>query len=140
YSLRWNNIIVEQSIRKFITQTSITRGFEFFYYLNRNIKYRNNLIDWMTTFAALDNNAALHTEFYASNRKAKRIKFMMEELSTIEQMTKSAPHIYKGWNCMFVAKLPKRSTIYGPVVTMQPLLQILEMRRNPSFWIQLMLY
>src|SRR6266498_2471998 len=50
YSLRWNNIIVKQSIRKFITQTLINRGFESFYYLNRNKKYRENSIDWKNTF------------------------------------------------------------------------------------------
>src|SRR5207249_6924195 len=107
YSLRWNNIIVEQSIRKFITQTSINRGFESFYYLNRNKKYRENSIDWKSTFAILDNSPALDTNFSASKRKARRIKTMMEELSTIEQMTNYAPHIYKGWNCVICGNAPE---------------------------------
>jgi hypothetical protein len=53
FSLKWNNIIIEQSPRKFISLTSKVTGFEEFFNLARNTKYRRTNVDWESTFFTL---------------------------------------------------------------------------------------
>jgi hypothetical protein len=53
YALWWNNIVVEQSPRKFIFQIFKVKGFEEFFNLARNVKYRHNNIDWKLTFKVI---------------------------------------------------------------------------------------
>ncbi|PKY49765.1 hypothetical protein RhiirA4_528503 [Rhizophagus irregularis] len=100
YTLKWNNIEVEQSPRKFISQTSKVKGFEEFFNLARNVKYRRTNVDWKSTFEVLSGDELSNvTTFKSSRRKAEKIKFLMEELPTIEQMKKSLPDIYDNWLC-----------------------------------------
>src|SRR5213078_3440119 len=56
---RWNKIIIEQSIRKFISLTSNVIGFESFFNLYRNKKYHRLNIDW-ATFAVLHYGLPVH--------------------------------------------------------------------------------
>ncbi|PKC59036.1 hypothetical protein RhiirA1_400242 [Rhizophagus irregularis] len=100
YTLNWNNIEVEQSPRKFISQASKVKGFEEFFNLARNVKYRRTNIDWKSTFEVLsDDDPSNITTFKSSRRKAEKIKFLMEKLPTIEQMKKSLLDIYDNWLC-----------------------------------------
>ncbi|CAB5157493.1 unnamed protein product [Rhizophagus irregularis] len=100
YTLNWNDIEVEQSPRKFIFQTSKVRGFEEFFNLARNIKYRRTNIDWKSTFEVLSgDDPSTITTFKSSRKKTEKIKFLMEELPTIEQMKKSLLDIYDNWLC-----------------------------------------
>ncbi|PKY32289.1 hypothetical protein RhiirB3_450371 [Rhizophagus irregularis] len=100
YILNWNNIEVEQSPRKFISQTSKVRGFEEFFNLARNVKYRRTNIDWKSTFEVLSGDDPSNiTTFKSSRKKAEKLKFLMEELPTIEQIKKSLPDIYDNWLC-----------------------------------------
>ncbi|CAB4442142.1 unnamed protein product [Rhizophagus irregularis] len=100
YTLKWNNIKIEQSPRKFITQTSKVRGFEEFFNLARNVKYRHTNVNWKLTFETLSGEELSNiTTFKSSRLKAQKIKFLMEELPTIEQMKKSLLDIYDHWLC-----------------------------------------
>jgi hypothetical protein len=56
-------------------------------------------VDWGTTFFILndDKNSSVTTSF-ASNQKSHRIKFLLEELPTIEHV-KLQRDLYDGWNC-----------------------------------------
>ena len=53
YFPHWNNILVEKNLRKFITNMSWNTGFEKWLTLNRNKKYRNLQVDWISTFTIL---------------------------------------------------------------------------------------
>src|SRR5579871_5588494 len=96
----WKGYIVEQNLQKFITNISRNRGFEHFINLQRNHKYKDLSIAWEAIFFSLaDDEDKLVTSIYASSRKAHRIKLMLNELPTIQQMIKRRPDLYDGWNC-----------------------------------------
>src|SRR5207244_8916769 len=80
-------------------------GFEEFYNLNRNGKYRITEIHWESTFKVLngdiENNS---TNFESSKKKAMKVKFLIEELSTINQMKKSFLLLYEHWLCQLCGK------------------------------------
>ncbi|PKY57155.1 hypothetical protein RhiirA4_478020 [Rhizophagus irregularis] len=100
YTSKWNNIKIKQASRKFISQTSKVRGFEEFFNLARNVKYRRTNVNWKLTFENLSGDELSNiTTFKSSRHKAQKIKFLMEELPTIEQMKKSLPDIYNNWLC-----------------------------------------
>ncbi|PKY57505.1 hypothetical protein RhiirA4_478616, partial [Rhizophagus irregularis] len=85
---------------KFISQASKVRGFEEFFNLARNVKYRHTNVDWKSTFDVLSGDELSNiTTFKSSQKKAEKIKFLMEELPTIEQIKKSLPDIYDNWLC-----------------------------------------
>src|SRR5579871_1230707 len=87
-------------LRKFLTLLTRVKNFEELYNLNRNAKYRINEIHWEATFFLLNSDVEKsETNFHSSKRKAMKIKFFIEELSTIEQMKKSLLSIYDGWMC-----------------------------------------
>ena len=91
---------IKLSIRKFISLTSNIIGFELFFNLYRNKKYRHLNIDWSATFAVLHYGLPIHdTTFSASSSKAQRVKLMLNELPTIKQMKNSLYNIYKDWLC-----------------------------------------
>src|SRR5579871_935789 len=52
----WNNIRIEQKLRRFITTMSQFSGFEAFLNLNRNGKYRRSEINWEATFYCLNSD------------------------------------------------------------------------------------
>ncbi|PKY59865.1 hypothetical protein RhiirA4_430719 [Rhizophagus irregularis] len=98
YILRWNGISIEQSPRKFISQLSKVHGFEKFFNLAQNIKYRRNSIDWKLSFNILSGSEASNTTtFRSSDVKAQKLKFLLKELLTTEQIKKSIPEIYDYW-------------------------------------------
>ncbi|CAB4439247.1 unnamed protein product [Rhizophagus irregularis] len=71
-----NNNEIEQSPRKFISQTSKVRGFEEFFNLARNVKYRRTNVDWKSTFEVLSGDELSNiTTFKSSRKKAEKIKF-----------------------------------------------------------------
>ncbi len=102
---KWKNIRIDQKLRRFLTLKSNFSGFEEFYNLNRNGKYRITEIHWESTFKILngdiENNS---TNFESSNKKAMKVKFLIEELSTINQMKKSFLSLYENWLCQFCGK------------------------------------
>jgi ribonuclease HI len=96
----WKNIPIEINLRQFLTSVSRNIGFEKFLYLHRNSKYVNLDVDWGTTFFILndDENSSITTTF-ASNHKSCRIKYLFEELPTVEHVKLRHPDLYDGWNC-----------------------------------------
>jgi ribonuclease HI len=97
----WYNIPVDTHLRHFITDTSREKGFESWLNLYRNNKYRHNRdVDWYTTFFILqDDIVTSQTSFLASHRKASKIKFLTEELATVEHIKKRRPDLYSNWYC-----------------------------------------
>jgi ribonuclease HI len=97
---KWKDIEIEMRLRKFITIITRTMEFEKFYNLNRNGKYRINDIHWESTFEIINTDITkTETDFPSSRKKAMKIKFLIEEISTINQMRKSLLSIYENWKC-----------------------------------------
>ena len=89
YIPKWNDIIIENHLRHFITSISKIKGFESFYNLSRNNIYRVEEIDWDATFHVLnDDEATSLTSLEFSAKKAMKVKFLLGELSTIYQLRK----------------------------------------------------
>src|SRR5436190_5201258 len=100
YVPKWRNLTVDQHLRHFIKQISKTKGFEKWFNLFRNTKYRSSWIDWDATFYILnDNGNKSTTSFTNSTIKAKKIKFLIEELPTVEHVKKRRPDLYNNWAC-----------------------------------------
>ena len=60
----------------------------------------SGIVDWGTTFFILnDEESTTQTSFFASNRKSHKIKFLLEELPTVEHIKLRRPDLYDGWNC-----------------------------------------
>ena len=97
---RWNNILVEKNLRKFITNISWNTGFEKWFTLHRNKKYRNLQVDWSSTFKILnENKSSEYTNLIFSKRKADKLKLMIEELPTVEHMKLRRLDLYDDWLC-----------------------------------------
>jgi len=57
-------------------------------------------VDWCSSFAALnDDELSTNTSFKVSHIKIRRIKYLTEELPTVEHVKKRRPDLYKHWNC-----------------------------------------
>ncbi|RIA88448.1 hypothetical protein C1645_826301 [Glomus cerebriforme] len=76
---KWNNILIDTHLRKFLTQISNCHNFESFINLHRNSKYRSHIseIHWDATFQYFDSDSEskLITNFTSSYRKSHKIKF-----------------------------------------------------------------
>jgi ribonuclease HI len=96
----WKNIPIEINLCQFLTSVSRNIGFEKFLYLYRNSKYVNLDVDWGTTFFILnDDESSSTTTSFASNQKSRHVKFLLEELPTVEHVKLRCPDLYDGWNC-----------------------------------------
>ena len=95
------DINISTHLGHFITSISHILGFQEFFNLNRNAKYKSLGIDWLLTFKCLSSGSShTITSFTSSNRKAKRIKLMLEELPTLEYLQHCKPSIYDtSWTC-----------------------------------------
>ena len=101
YFPRWKGLLIEDHLRHFIVKISRNCGFENWLNIRRNQKYRSLEIDWHSTFKALnDDKPSAETSFFASNRKVSKLKFLIEELPTLEHMKLCRPDLYKDWNCV----------------------------------------
>ena len=82
----WRKLPLETHLRHFISNLSKNTGFEQWLGLYRNRKYLHLHIDWTATFQLLNyelpNN---ETNFKASSRKSHRLKFLIEEIPTVEK-------------------------------------------------------
>jgi hypothetical protein len=74
--------------------TTNVKNLEKFLNLNRNAKYRTLHVDW-------GNKGYFSTSFSESKFKKKKVKYSIEELSTIEQMKKSFYALYRNRKCNF---------------------------------------
>ena len=96
----WKKIQISTHLRHFISDLSRNTGFERWFNLHRNTKYRKLEVDWHSTFQALDNDEPRSsTSFLASSKKKSRVKYLIEELPTIEHMKKRRPDLYNNWLC-----------------------------------------
>ena len=96
----WKNLYIEFHLRHFLTAYSRVKGLELWLSLQRNSKYLNEDIHWTYTFYNLnDDESQQETSFTASYRKTSKIKFLIEEIPTIEHMKLRRPDLYKHWNC-----------------------------------------
>jgi hypothetical protein len=64
----WNNIVIEQNIRKFVTLTTNVKNLENFLNLNRNAKYQNLSVDWEVTFNNLDSSESYFSTSFAKSK------------------------------------------------------------------------
>jgi hypothetical protein len=112
----WKHIPVKINLRQFLTSVSRNIGFEKFLYLHRNSKYVNLDVDWGTTFFILnDDESSSTTTSFASNQKSQRVKFLLEELPTVEHVKLRRPDLYDGWNCPTCKNEKETFLIYGYV-------------------------
>ena len=97
---KWRGTTIDQHLRHFITDISRNKGFEKWFNLFRNTKYRSSWIDWDATFFILNNNDdKLHTSFSASRKKVRKLKLLIEEIPTVEHVKKRRPDLYNNWLC-----------------------------------------
>ncbi|RIA79941.1 hypothetical protein C1645_839603 [Glomus cerebriforme] len=100
---KWNDILIDTHLQKFLTQISNCKNFESFINLHRNSKYRTHIsdINWEATFQYFDSDSEskLITNFSSSYRKSHKIKILIEELPTIEHMKKACPDLFNNWFC-----------------------------------------
>src|ERR1044071_6468121 len=97
---KWKKFNIETNFRKFIAQLSRNTGFEEWFNLNRNKKYRALNVDWQSTFYILsDEEPTSTTSFSASGRKRSHVKYLIEELPTVEHVKKRRPDLYQHWLC-----------------------------------------
>ena len=76
YIPKWNNIIIEQHLQRFITNISYNWGFETWLNLYRNKKYYQTLIDWELTFEILNTfEKSTEMSFTASNKKFQKLSY-----------------------------------------------------------------
>src|SRR4051794_4392131 len=62
--------------------------------------YQNDDFDWTLSFQHLNDDInSQETSLQASRKKAHRVKFLTEEIPTIEHMKKRRYDLYKDWNC-----------------------------------------
>ncbi|CAG8721784.1 11105_t:CDS:2, partial [Rhizophagus irregularis] len=93
---KWNGVPIELSLRKFLKIYTNIFNLEQFLNLNRNYKYRKLQVDWEITFYLLQGDqGTMHTDFYESKLKRKKIQFLIEEIPTIEHIKKSCFSIFK---------------------------------------------
>ena len=57
--------------------------------------------------ALSDDEDSSVTSFFASNRKAHKIKFLIEELPTVEHVKLRRPDLYRNWNCPVCNDFPE---------------------------------
>src|ERR1043165_8907531 len=97
---KWKKFNIETNFRKFIAQLSCNTGFEEWFNLNRNTKYRDLNVDWQSTFYILNDDETTSTTSFASSwRKKSRVKYLIEELPTVKHVKKRRPDLYQNWLC-----------------------------------------
>jgi hypothetical protein len=102
YIPSWNNIEIEQSLRKFLTLMTNVTNLETFLNLNRNEKYRKLEVDFEMTFAVLKGEQKeLQTDFKLNKIKRRKIQLLIEEIPCIMQVRKSLNSVYKDHLCPF---------------------------------------
>jgi len=102
YIPKWKNIPINQNLRNFIKEISKAKGIENFLTLSRNTKYIELEIDWYITFSMLQTDIENHkTSFTASKFKHKKVKLLIEEIPTIQQMKKAQMDIYEYMKCIY---------------------------------------
>jgi ribonuclease HI len=97
---RWQGLPIECHLRHFISNLSRNTGFESWLSLYRNFKYHEVPIDWEATFFALSSDeSSAETSFTASSKKKSKLKFLIEEIPTVEHIKKRRPDLYNDWMC-----------------------------------------
>jgi len=69
---RWNNVIINQNLRKFISLISKVKGFEKFFNLGRNAKYRKLEVDWKLTFEMLNSDSVTTLHRFPINKDQRK--------------------------------------------------------------------
>ncbi|RGB28341.1 hypothetical protein C1646_767951 [Rhizophagus diaphanus] len=91
----WNGILIENRLHSFIKTISNYKGLEKFINLNRNSKYHQLEVDWMSTFQCLNCDIVNNeTSVSSSKIKAQKVHLLIEEIPTIEKMKKSFFDMY----------------------------------------------
>ena len=114
YIPTFNNIPIFTTLRPFLKDYTNTKQFIDFYYLKRNSKYSQLQINWSLTFEFIKLNTPTETSFKESRVHYRRLKFLFEQIPTIEFMKSTQPTIYNStWKCCH-CNTPKRLSItYG---------------------------
>src|SRR4051795_6073376 len=102
---RWNGILIESNLRRFLRTVCRTKNHEKFLNLNRNGKYRRLNIDWKSTYKILNGEdkitkGTFESDFYQTKLKKNKIKLLIEEYPVIEQLKKHSMDIYDKWKCL----------------------------------------
>src|SRR6266498_1390740 len=94
-----SNVIVQQPLRPMRNILEYRRHL-LWLDLHRNHKYRLLDVDWQSTYFYFnDEEDKSVTGFTTSSFKAHKIKFLIEEIPTRQQMKKSNPDLFDGCNC-----------------------------------------
>ncbi len=81
------NYPISTNCRRLIKESTRIKDFFDFFFLKWNAKYRQLNIDWINTFNYLNSDASFYiTSLRVSSKKAQQIKFLLEELPTLEHL------------------------------------------------------
>ncbi|GBB87698.1 hypothetical protein RclHR1_01420001 [Rhizophagus clarus] len=100
YNISWKAILIEENLRRFIRKINYITNTESFINLNRNGKYRHLSVDWQLTFMIIQGcDRTYVTSYKQSVMKHKKIRYIIEELPTVEKMKTINNVIFKDWKC-----------------------------------------
>jgi len=102
YIPKWNNIVIEGHLRKFLKLCSNVRNLENFLNQNRNHKLRSQDIHIRFTFDLIKNDLSLiQTNLQDNKYRRRAIQLLIQEIPTIEQVKKCLPTLYNNRNCPY---------------------------------------
>src|SRR5215216_2906083 len=94
YIPTFNHMPILTTLRPFLKDYTNTKQFIDFYYLKRNSKYSQLQINWSLTFDFIKLGTPTETSFKESRAHCRRLKFLFEQIPTIEFMKATQPTIY----------------------------------------------
>jgi ribonuclease HI len=103
-SFLYKQLEIEDHLRNFIKTVSNVSCFSQFLNLKRNSKYRKTDVDWNSTCSIIKGTELSNvTNFRSSHLRSKRMKWLLEELPTVEFYKATKPNLYDdNWSCLFL--------------------------------------
>jgi len=100
YLPTFNNMPILTTLRPFLKDFTNTKHFIDFYSLKRNLKYNLLHINWSLTFEYIKLGTPTETSFKESRAHCRRLKFLFEQIPTIEFLKATQSKLYNSsWKC-----------------------------------------
>ena len=91
---------IHRPLRSFLKDYTNTKHFSDYYHLKRNTKYQYLPVNWLLTFHFIQSGSASITSFAETRNRSRRLKFLLEQLPTVQFMEATQPQLYLPlWKC-----------------------------------------
>ena len=94
YIPTFNNMPIHRLLRSFLKDYTNTRHFSDYYHLKRNTKYQHLQVNWLLTFHFIQSGSASITSFTETRNRSRKLKFLLEQLLTVQFMKATQPLLY----------------------------------------------